>query len=71
MKHPFLLKYSLEDNEFQNDEQNLLSTQRKNQHIKNDSKDSKASLVYLKDEDERAVPVIKTKLNNSKVGLRQ
>ena len=68
LKHPYLLKYSLEDNEFQNDEQNLLSTQRKNQHMKNDSK---ASLISLKDDDERAIPIIKTKLSNSKVGLRQ
>ena len=37
MKHPYLINLSLQDNEFTNDEQNLLQIQRKNQ-LKNDSK---------------------------------
>jgi hypothetical protein len=45
LKHPYLLSFSLSDNEFANDEQNLLATQRK--PLKNDSK---ASLLELRDE---------------------
>ena len=33
--------------------------------------DSKASLISIKDEEERVIPIIKTKLSNSKLGLRQ
>ena len=33
--------------------------------------DSKASLISVKDDEDRLIPIIKTKLSNSKVGLKQ
>jgi len=35
LRHPYLISYSLEDNEFANDELNLLQVQRKNPPLKN------------------------------------
>ncbi len=63
LKHPYLLPHSLEDNEFQNDELNLL-TQRK-PPVKNESK---ASLLSIRDEEDHRPP--KTKFFSNKPGLK-
>lgn len=52
LKHPYIIKYSIQDNEFTNDQQNLLDVHRKNQ-IKNQSKESKASIGTVQNEEER------------------
>ena len=48
LKHPYLLSYSLDDNEFADDEQNLLLHRKGN--IRNESK---VTITTLKDEEDR------------------